>query len=666
MQILSKKVLIAILSISIFAVVLIIVANQFINNTYNLSLYEYFQYSASITKEEADYMSEKGTLYFSSDKNAPPFAYVEKDNGQYKGLVLDYANALSIELGIDIEFVPQVWENVISSVTNGDSHMCDVFPSEEREKYLAFSKPIYSLRAIAITSSADIADVDDLSGHTVSIPAGDYAVEFINKNIPDVKIIETEDLYEALIEFRDGKVDAVIGDEPVLLNFVKELYIEDVHILDSALYDREVCIGVNKSDTLLVNILNKGILNLQKKNSIEKIQQKWFGLSVPISKYKMPDRLLLTINALITTLFLIFVIMAIWSYVLQNEIKKSTDNLNKSKNNLQNTVDALNSFLVCIDEDGCIASANKSFYDYLKEDNFNIEGKSYKSIPILNFIDINHENQSDKEFKHDNKYYQYSVSELESADYKYLIVIEDITDKKISQKQVLQQNKMIALGQLAAGVAHEIRNPLGLIQNYCYILKTYVLNQDLLATESIDVIESSVNRVDKIVNNLLEYSHTENDKFSCINLKETLTNIISFDNKLRHRNDIDISIKCKDNIVFFTKPESISHIILNLLSNSADAMPDGGKITIDCEVESNYVIIYFKDNGKGISQENIDHIFNPFFSTKSAGEGTGLGLYITYNEIRKIGGNIQVESEFGCGAIFKLKFPIVEEMCENA
>ena len=666
MRILSRNVLISILSIVIFAVVLIIIANQFIANTYNLRIDEYFQYSSSITKEEAEYMSEKGTLYFSSDKNAPPFAYVEKANGQYKGLVLDYVNALSIELGIDIEFVPQLWEDVISSVTNGNSDMCDVFPSEEREKYLAFSEPIYNLRAITITNSTDITDVDDLSGHAVSIPAGDYAVEFIQKNMPEVKVVETEDLYDALIEFRDGKVDAVIGDEPVLLNFVKELHIDNVYILDSALYDREVCIGVKKTDTMLVNILNKGILNMQKKNSIEKIQQKWFGLSVPISKYKIPEKLLLTINALITTVFLIFIVMSIWSYVLQNEIKKSTDNLNKSKNNLQNTVDALNSFLVCIDEEGCIVSANKSFYDYLKEEGFHIEGKNYKSISILNFIDISQENQSNREFKHDNKYYQYSISELESADYKYLVVIEDITDKKISQKQVLQQNKMIALGQLAAGVAHEIRNPLGLIQNYCYILKTYVLSQDRLAEESIDVIESSVNRVDKIVNNLLEYSRAENDKTSCINLKETLTNIISFDNKLRNRNDIDVSIKCKDNIMFFTKPESISHIILNLLSNSADAMPDGGKISIECETESNYVIIYFRDNGKGISKENIEHIFNPFFSTKNSGEATGLGLYITYNEIRKISGNIQVESEIGCGTMFKLKFPIIEEMCENA
>lgn len=662
----SSKKLLAMLSIIIFIAVFIIIANQFVSNKYDLSLYEYIQYSTPITKEETEYLSEKGTLYFSSDINAPPFAYIEKDNGQYKGLVLDYVNALSIELRIDIEFVPQVWEDVISSVTSGNADMCDVFPSAEREKYLVFSEPIYNLRAIAITDSTEIINVENLSGHKVSIPAGDYAVEFVNKNIPNVEIVETQDLYEALIAFRDGYVDAVIGDEPVMLNFVKELDMENVYILDTVLYDREVCIGVNKSDTQLVNILNKGIFNMQKKNSIEKIQQKWFGISVPIWKYKMPEKLLLTINAIITILILIFVGMAIWSYVLKSEVKKRTDDLNKSKNNLQKTVDALNSFLICVDGNGDIASVNKSFHDYMEQENVPIEGNNYKNIPILNFIDIFQENQNNNEFRYKDKYFQSSISELEFSDYKYLIVIEEITDKKISQKQVLQQNKMIALGQLAAGVAHEIRNPLGLIQNYCYILKTYALNHDQLTTESIDVIESSVNRVDKIVNNLLEYSRKENDKFSSINLKETLMNIISFDSKLRNRNDIEVCINCKDDITFFTKAESINHIILNLLSNSADAMPYGGKISIDCEVDNNYLIINFKDNGTGISQENIDHIFNAFFSTKNVGQGTGLGLYITYNEVRKIGGDIQVESEIGYGTIFKMKFPIIKEMSENA
>ncbi len=655
------------LIIVIICIVFLIAANQFINNTYDLSLYEYIQYSILITREENDYMRKKEVLYFSSDKNAPPFAYIDNGNGQYKGLVLDYVKALSIELEVDIEYVPQKWENVIGSVISGEVDMCDVFPSEERKKYLVFSNPIYSIRAIVMTdkNADDITNSEDLSGHTVAIPAGDYAVEYIKKNIPYVKIIETSDLQESLRVFRSGKAEAVIGDEPVLLNFVKEFSIDDdVKILESALYDREVCIGVNKSENMLIGILNKGILSLQKKNFVEKIQQKWFGISVPILKYKIPDRLMLFFSVLISVLILVFIGMALWSYTLKNEVIKRTNDLNRSRDNLQKTVDTLSSFLVCVDENGCIVSVNNSFHNYMKKENIVIERSNYKNVPILNHVDI-HAVQNGNEFMFDSRYYMFSVSELEYSDFKYMIGIEDITDIKLSQHQILQQNKMIALGQLAAGVAHEIRNPLGLIQNYCYILKTYVFNREAAAEEYIEIIESSVQRADRIVNKLLDFSHMDNNGASFVNLKESIINIVSLENKLRIKNNIEVNVNCKEDIEFFTRAESLNHILLNLLSNSIDSMPDGGRISIDCKTKDNCLKIYFSDSGIGISQENIERIFNPFFTTKKVGQGTGLGLYIVYNEVQKISGEIQVDSELGVGTTFKMKFPILREVCKN-
>lgn len=663
MSISIKRLLLIIL---IIFIVFSIAANQFTNNTYDLSLYEYIQYSIPVTKEENDYMRKKEMLYFLSDKNAPPFAYIDKSNGQYKGLVLDYVKALSIELEVDIEYVPQKWENVISSVISGEADMCDVFPSEERKKYLVFSNPIYSIRAIVMTNADGITDSEDLSGHTVVIPAGDYAVEYIKKNIPDVKIIETSDLQESLRVFQSGKAEAVIGDEPVLLNFVKEFGIDDdVNILESALYDREVCIGVNKSENMLVGILNKGILSLQKKNFVEKIQQKWFGISVPILKYKVPEKLMLFFIVLISILILVFIGMALWNYTLKNEVIKRTNDLNKSRDNLQKTVDTLSSFLICVDENGCIVSANKSFCDYIMKEDIIIEGNNYRNIPILNHVDTNRLTQNENEFMFDSRYYMFSVSELEYSDFKYMIVIEDITDIKLSQRQILQQNKMIALGQLAAGVAHEIRNPLGLIQNYCYLLKTYIFNCEPAAEEYIEIIESSVQRADRIVNKLLDFSHMDKNGASFVNLNESIINIVSLENKLRIKNSIEVNVNCKEDIKFFTRVESLNHIILNLLSNSIDSMPDGGRISIDCKTEDNCLKIYFSDSGIGISQENMERIFNPFFTTKKVGQGTGLGLYIVYNEVQKIGGEIQVDSELGVGTTFKMKFPILKEVCKN-
>jgi polar amino acid transport system substrate-binding protein len=658
----TNKKLVLIISI-ITIIVVLIASNQLISNKYDLNLYEYINYSIPISTEETNYLSEKGTLYFSSDKNAPPFAYIDKNSGQYKGLVLDYVNALSIELGVDIEFDAQVWENVINSVISGDSDMCDIFPSEERMKNFIFSEPIYRLRAIVMTDkkSYDIVYAYDLSGHTVAIPAGDYAYEYINENIPNVKIFETFDLLDSVKAFQEGKVDAVVGDEPVLIHFIDELGINDnVKILDSVLYDKEVSIGVKRDDSQLVNILNKGILNLKKKNSVEKIHQKWFGISAPILKYKVPEKLMLVLIILFNGLILIFVGIAFLSYTLKIEVKKRTDDLNRSRNNLQLTVDSLSSFLIIIDENNSVINENKSFSEYLKKQNVSVEKNNYRNIPILNHIDIGQRSSSENEFIFNGKYYVYTISELNYEDSKYLIVIEDITDKKLSQQQILQQNKMIALGQLAAGVAHEIRNPLGIIQNYCYILKTYIFKEDPIAENSIDVIESSVQRVDKIVNNLLNFSHMENNKLTCINLKESILNIISLENKIILKKNIELKINCNDDIKFITSIESLNHIFLNLLSNSLDSIVDFGKISIDFKVDNEFLIIDFKDTGTGISKENIERIFNPFYTTKKVGQGTGLGLYIVYNEIQKIGGEIQVYSELGIGTTFKMKFPFLK------
>jgi polar amino acid transport system substrate-binding protein len=152
----------------------------------------------------------------------------------------------------------------------------------------------------------------------------------------------------------------------------------------------------------------------------------------------------------------------------------------------------------------------------------------------------------------------------------------------------------------------------------------------------------------------------ENNKLTCINLKESILNIISLENKIKLKKNIELIVNCNDDIKFITSIEPLNHIFLNLLSNSLDSIEDSGKISIDCKVDNEFLIIDFKDTGTGISKENIERIFNPFYTTKKVGQGTGLGLYIVYNEIQKIGGEIQVYSELGIGTTFKMKFPFLK------
>lgn len=106
----------------------------------------------------------------------------------------------------------------------------------------------------------------------------------------------------------------------------------------------------------------------------------------------------------------------------------------------------------------------------------------------------------------------------------------------------------------------------------------------------------------------------------------------------------------------------MKHVFINLISNAVDAIHESGKIIIDCYVENGYLFIDFKDNGEGIKENALKDIFNPFYTTKPIGEGTGLGLYITYNEIKKNNGDISVKSKLGIGTCFHIRIPLNKEV----
>ncbi|HHZ02727.1 MAG TPA: HAMP domain-containing histidine kinase [Tissierellia bacterium] len=158
-----------------------------------------------------------------------------------------------------------------------------------------------------------------------------------------------------------------------------------------------------------------------------------------------------------------------------------------------------------------------------------------------------------------------------------------------------------------------------------------------------------------MVENLLDFSRKKDQEFKEINLYETLNEIISFESKKISEKNIKVTINC-NNIFFYIDLEIFTLVILNLLSNAIDVVSEGGEININCYLDDSYLYIDFADTGKGIEPEHIEQIFNPFFTTKATGKGTGLGLYIVYNQLQKINGEISVDSRVDEGTVFKLKF----------
>jgi ligand-binding sensor domain-containing protein/signal transduction histidine kinase len=232
---------------------------------------------------------------------------------------------------------------------------------------------------------------------------------------------------------------------------------------------------------------------------------------------------------------------------------------------------------------------------------------------------------------------------------------------KEAQNQLLQSEKMASLGVLAAGVAHEINNPLNFIQGGISALQIY-LNENLGSlpdeiSSMINSIKVGVGRAASIVTSLNRYSRQDNQKKVECNINLIIEGCLEMlNNQLRHRIEIQ-KYFYPEPLTITGNESSLFQAMLNILSNSEQSIEKEGIITISTAKENDIVSITVEDTGSGISQENMLKIFDPFFTTKDPGKGTGLGLSITYNIIKEHNGTIEIRSDAGTGTQVIIKLP---------
>jgi len=242
-----------------------------------------------------------------------------------------------------------------------------------------------------------------------------------------------------------------------------------------------------------------------------------------------------------------------------------------------------------------------------------------------------------------------------------IIILEDITEQDKLREQVLISEKLASVGLLAAGVAHEINNPLEIIYNYVKYLKFNSIDQEV--QQVIENLDKQIHYIANIVSNLITFSDNTNITIKEINLNDIIQNIlnlIKYDAKYK-KIFIDFD-KSEETILMRMKENELKQVILNLLKNSFEAMPKGGRIYIKTEEymnnESTYIRIIIRDTGPGIEESNLYNIFLPFFSTKTAaGTNLGLGLSVSYGIVKKYSGTITVENLKNSGCQFMITMP---------
>jgi len=243
------------------------------------------------------------------------------------------------------------------------------------------------------------------------------------------------------------------------------------------------------------------------------------------------------------------------------------------------------------------------------------------------------------------------------ADY-VVWMAEDITKKKELEASILASEKLSAVGQLAAGIAHEVNNPLGGILNCFYNFRNSRIS-DERKVEYLDFMEDGVKRVQNIVRQLLDFSQQHAPELGLTDINSMIEGIVPlFVHSIKGR-DIRLVRNLGQGLPpILVDKHQIEQILVNLILNAVQALPGEGVIEVSTKFEGRWFCIQIADNGCGIPPENVSRIFDPFFTTKGVGKGTGLGLSVSRGIIERHKGRIDVESQVGNGTVFKVYLPI--------
>ena len=243
-------------------------------------------------------------------------------------------------------------------------------------------------------------------------------------------------------------------------------------------------------------------------------------------------------------------------------------------------------------------------------------------------------------------------------------VTEELEKK---QAQLLESEKLASLGVLSSGIAHQINNPLGIILGNTQMLLRK-LEQDSSGLKPEDIqelltaVEENAKRCSRIVDSLLQFGRRKTPQFQRIDIAEVLNRALEFTNSHLSEKDIEVVKDFSSSFYSLADPVQLEQVFINIIINSEQSLEKSGQIRIKSDIKDydsrKFIFITFHDNGRGISDDNLSKIFDPFFSTKEPGQGSGLGLSISYGIIKSHGGDIEISSKLGEGTTVVVKLPL--------
>lgn len=243
----------------------------------------------------------------------------------------------------------------------------------------------------------------------------------------------------------------------------------------------------------------------------------------------------------------------------------------------------------------------------------------------------------------------------------YVVVLSDITEDKISLEEMIESERVTSIMRLAAGVAHELGNPLNSLTIHLQLIerklkKLQLEGEGAKLAESIQVCQGEVQRLDGIITHFLEAVRPQKPEMNELNLVDLVEEVLHFQEAELANRKIDVNVEVNDSLPLILGDRGqVKQIFFNLIKNAMEAMSPGGRIKVLTRSDDEFVYVQFIDTGSGIAEEDLSRVFQAYYTTKK--EGNGLGMMIVQRIMRDHGGQIGIESREGTGTVITLQFP---------
>jgi PAS domain S-box-containing protein len=638
-----------------------------------------------------------------SDDNYPPYIF-RNSNGVIQGILVDEWKLWEKKTGIKVNLIAMDWSKAQEFFLRGNADVIDTFFfTEERAKQYDFTKPYATIDVPVFfhKNLGGIVDIESLQGFTIGVKAGDACIEVLKKQ--GITSLQEYSSYETIVNAAmDGEIKVFSIDKPPALYYLYKMNFENEFRYSFNLYTGEFHRAVKKGRTDILKIVEDGFALINRKEH-DGIEKKWMG-----EPFVRPVYFRYVLFALLFA-GVVFLALLFFNITLRRKVRSKTSELQDLVNQLRlseerfrGLADSLPQIVFETDEKGIIIFVNRNALDYFgyTESDFD---KNLNALQMICPEDRDRAAENIQKvlsgkilagmeytaIRKDGSTFPVEIhSKVFSRDNKPIGlrgIIVDLSKRKQaeealrkSEEKLARSNKMESLGLMAGGVAHDLNNILSGIVSYPELL-LMDLAEDNPLRKPIETIKESGIRAADVVADLLTIAKGVATGKEVLNLNTIVTEYLGsleYQKLEKTHSVVDFKTELDPDLLNMKgSPTHIKKILMNLVNNASEAIEGSGTVTIstmnryldeplkgyeDVRI-GEYAVLSVSDDGTGISHEDLERIFEPFYTKKIMGRiGTGLGLAVVWNTVQDHNGYINVSSSEK-GTVFELYFSITRE-----